>query len=234
MDFVKPVDCVAQLVSSRELAPKVFSYIFEIVEGDFKFKAGQFVNVKFDDIQRAYSFASKPDPKRFELCIELIDGGRGSAYFANLQIGDKINMKAPFGMCSIKEENTNDLLMVATGTGIAPIKSILEDMAARDDKRKIDVYFGVRHETNLFYLEELKELESLVENMTLNLCLSQPQTDDWHGLAGRVTHNLENYDFSHMPDVYICGSQAMIMEVRKMALDNGIDKKKIHLEIFDV
>jgi ferredoxin-NADP reductase len=241
MKFVKPKDCRAKLVSSRELAPSIWSYVFEVISGEFAFEAGQFTNIRLEDpdevgviIQRAYSFASAPKPDCFELCIELIDGGKGSRYFGGLKIGDEIDLKTPFGFCNLKKENLQPLLMVATGTGIAPMKSILEDLAEHNDKRRIDLFFGVRHEENLFYQEELRNLAGKLSGLTINYCLSQPLTQTWDGKIGRVTHNLSDSDFEHMPETYICGGEAMVKDVRTMALDSGIDQKKIHLEIFDI
>ena len=241
INFVRPKDCKAKLASSRELAPSVWSYVFEVTDGEFDFKAGQFTNVRFEDpdnkeeiLQRAYSFASMPATNSFELCIELIEGGKGSRFFAGLKVGEEIDLKTPFGFCNLERENRNNLLMIATGTGIAPMKSILEDLASREDNRRIDLFFGVRHEENLFYQEELAELAKKLPKLNIRYCLSQPLSDDWNGETGRVTHNLEGYDFGHGPEVYICGGEAMIKEVRMMALDNGIDRKRIHVEIFDI
>jgi ferredoxin-NADP reductase len=239
--FVRPEECKAKLVSSRELAPTIWSYIFEVTEGNFKFEAGQFTNVRLEDpdnpgeiIQRAYSFASAPDKNKFELCIELIENGKGSRYFDALEVGEEIDFKTPFGFCNLDPENRRNLLMVATGTGIAPMKSLLEDLASKEDIRTIDLFFGVRHEENLFYQKELEELKSKLKGLNVRLCLSQPLTEDWHGETGRVTHNLENYDFNESVEVFICGGEAMIKEVRGMVLDAGVDRKQIHVEIFDV
>lgn len=238
--MIKPEDYMAVVKEIRQVTDTVKIFIFEC-DRDFEYVAGQFVNLKFEDpfgeqgeIQRAYSIASQPNGKLFELCVEIIEGGRGSTYIDGLQVGDQIKMKAPFGFCCIKEDNKNDLVMVGTGTGIAPIKAILEDLAAKGDERKIDVYFGVRHETNLFYVDELSKLAGMLPGMELNMTLSQPQSKDWDGLVGRVTHHLEEYDASHMPDFYLCGGMAMIKDVMKIASDKGIDRKKIHVEVFDV
>lgn len=238
--MIKPEDFTAKVIRIDQVNDKVKVLFFEC-DKDFNYQAGQFVNLKFEDpfgeqglIQRAYSIASVSNGKVFELCVEIIEGGRGSTYINNLQVGNEVKMKAPFGFCCIKEDNKNDLVMVGTGTGIAPIKAILEELAAKNDERRIDVFFGVRHETDLFYMEELSDLEANLTNMNLHVTLSQPQSEEWSGLSGRVTTHLEEFDFGHMPDVYLCGGMAMIKDVMKIAQDNGIERKKIHVEIFDV
>ncbi len=239
--FIKPEDFTARLEEVHHLVGDTYSYTFKVVDGNYEYKAGQFAMIKFDDpdgseeeLQRAYSVASAPDGDHFEFCIELFEDGKGSRYINGLKVGDEVSMKGPFGLCFIKDDNHNDLVMVATGTGIAPVKGILEDMLNKNDQRQIDVFFGVRHEKDLFYVEELKELESGLANMKLNVCLSQPETDEWDGLRGRVTAHVPECDLSNNPDFYICGGGAMIKEVRQIALDKGVDRKKIHVEIFDI
>lgn len=238
--MIKPEDFTAKVTGINQVNDKVKVLFFEC-DRDFKYQAGQFVNLKFEDpfgeqgeIQRAYSIASVSNGKVFELCVEIIEGGRGSTYIDSLQVDDEVKIKAPFGFCCIKEDNKNDLVMVGTGTGIAPIKAILEELLAKNDERRIDVFFGVRHESDLFYMDELAVLESRLANMNLHVTLSQPQSPDWSGLSGRVTTHLEEFDFSNMPDVYICGGMAMIKDVMKLAQGKGIERKKIHVEIFDV
>jgi NAD(P)H-flavin reductase len=165
--------------------------------------------------------------------VGIIPNGKGSNYLANLEINDLLTVKGPYGMCYIKPENKNNLVMVATGTGIAPIKAILEDLAAKKDTRTIDVLFGCRYEKNLFYLKELKDLAGQLEDSNIILTLSQPG-ELWTGYEGRVTSHLNSINFDPLvTDFYICGNGAMIKEVRDFAIEAGIEKKNIHVEIFD-
>jgi NAD(P)H-flavin reductase len=241
MLFIPPKEFEAKLVKKEYLNNEVVSLWFAPVETEFKYLAGQFVMVKFADrdepekfLTRAYSIASAPKENgQFELCVGVIPNGKGSNYLAGLQENDLAVFKAPYGMCYIKPENKNNLIMVATGTGIAPIKSILEDLAEKNDDRKIDVLFGVRKAENLFYLKDLKDLAEKLADSNIMLTLSQPD-DLWTGYEGRVTAHLNNLDFDPLiTDFYICGNGAMIKEVREFALNAGIDKKNIHVEIFD-
>lgn len=238
MLFIKPQEILSEVVSIEKLTHKVSVFRLK-VPGDLEFRAGQFANVIFmnpddpgEELQRAYSIANRHGEGEIEFCIEFVPGGRGSRFFEQLQVGDMVKMRVPFGMCYLKDHNMNDLIMVATGTGIAPIKSILEDLADKNDKRKIDLYFGVRYEDELFYLDELEELASRLD-LKLNYCISQPKAaNEW--LTGRVTKYLPECDLSNDPDVYICGNGHMIKDVRDMFIEKGVEKKKIHVEIFDL
>jgi NAD(P)H-flavin reductase len=241
MQFIPPKEFKAKLIKKEFLNEEVVSLWFKPVDAEFKYLAGQFAMVKFEDkdepekfITRAYSIASAPKENgEFELCLGIIPNGKGSTYLNSLTENDLAVFKAPFGMCNIKPENKNNLIMVATGTGIAPIKAILEDLANNNDTRTIDVLFGVRKAENLFYLKELKDLAEKLENSSIILTLSQPD-ELWNGHEGRVTAHLDSLNFDPLiTDFYICGNGEMIKEVREFALKAGIDKKNIHVEIFD-
>jgi NAD(P)H-flavin reductase len=239
--FVPPKEFQAEVISKTYLNSSVVSIWFKPKNVDFSYFAGQFVMIKFPDrdepektLTRAYSIASSPTEKgEFELCVGVIPNGKGSNYLADLNVGDEISIKGPYGMCYIKPENKNNLIMVATGTGIAPIKGILEDLASKKDTRKIDVLFGVRSEENLFYLPELKNLAENLEDSCVMISLSKPGAL-WTGYEGRVTAHLDSLQFDPLiTDFYICGNGEMIKDVRDFAINSGIDKKNIHVEIFD-
>lgn len=241
MFFIPPKDFIAKLVKKEQLNANTVSLWFESVNYEFTFLAGQFVMIKFGDpagsgeiLTRAYSIASAPrEDGLFELCVGIIPNGKGSNMLANLEIYETVDMKGPFGVCYIKPENKNNLVMIATGTGIAPIKAILEDLAANNDSRAIDVLFGVRNASDLFYLKELKDLSESLPDSQIMLTLSKPD-ELWTGYEGRVTAHLDSLAFDPLiTDFYICGNGAMIKEVRDFALESGIDKKNIHVEIFD-
>lgn len=249
---ILPSDFVAEVRDIKWMNKKVASITYVVVEGKFEFEAGQFVNLKFIDpedgtneIQRAYSVASAPAGKsglRFELCIEIIEGGKAGKYFKSLKVGDECKFKGPFGFC-ILPDSAKKAVMVGTGTGIAPIKGILEDIRNRRLELKVEVLFGFRHWKDRFYLEELNDLASEV-NGDFYVCMSQEDVNELDGfesfenlkfVEGRVTSLLSRDDniLSAESDLYICGGSSMINEVREMGLQSGVDKSRIHVEIFD-
>jgi ferredoxin-NADP reductase len=227
----------------------VCSIWFNVVEGEFKYKAGQFVNLKFTDangeeVQRAYSVASAPAGEsglRFELCIEIVEGGRAGKYFSEMKVGDECKFKGPFGFCTLPPES-KEAVLVGTGTGIAPIKAILEDLKNKRMETKVSVLFGFRHWENRFYLEELDRLSSEIQG-DFWICMSRQNMGEVVGLdkyknlkfvEGRVTSLLQESEILDKDqDLYICGGSNMIKEVREMGLHAGVDKSRIYVEIFD-
>ncbi len=250
LKVVRPEDFVAEVKSIDWLNDKVCSVWFEVVEGKFEFEAGQFVNLKFIDpadsetfIQRAYSVASAPAGKsglRFELCVEIVEGGKAGEYFSNLQDGDECEFKGPFGFCTLPD-NVEKAVLVGTGTGIAPIKGILEDIRNKRLEMELNVLFGFRYENDGFYLAELNDLAKKLE-AKIWICMSRDKAsvemrEEFQNLEffeGRVTSLLDSESIiSADTNLYICGGSAMIKEVREMGLQSGVDKSRIHVEIFD-
>ena len=237
--FIKPENFQARCLRITRLNPKILEYEFEVLEHDFNFKAGQFVMMNFDSLideqkklSRAYSISTGPKPNRFELCVEIVPGGQAGAYFSAMQEGQVVDFKGPFGVCCLPDHAGDELVMIATATGIAPIKSILEDLVARKDMRKVTVYFGLRSEADMFYETQISDLLSEFPESKFILTLSQP-TNSRSVNKWRVTAHVLEAGFHDNMEIYICGNGNMVRDIRSHAIIEGVDKKKIHLEIFD-
>lgn len=260
LKVIRPTDFVAEVKSIKWLNEKVCSIWYSVVDGKFEFEAGQFVNLKFIDrddgseIQRAYSVASAPAGKsgaRFELCIEIIDGGKAGKYFSEIQVGDESKFKGPFGFCTLPDNAVKSVL-VGTGTGIAPIKAILEDVRNKRSETSVEVLFGFRHWKDRFYLDVLNDLACEVAG-NFYVCISREdiqkleelgEFENLQFIEGRVTSLLSDEFWKKCSDkkrggnleevhVYICGGSAMIKDVREISLQAGVDKRNVHVEIFD-
>ncbi|PIQ78656.1 hypothetical protein COV81_04550 [Candidatus Peregrinibacteria bacterium CG11_big_fil_rev_8_21_14_0_20_41_10] len=229
MQFIKPEIFTATLASKVQLTADTWEFDFTFTPGSFPYKAGHFAMMIFDHEgkteQRAYSISSPPSNNSFQICVKLIPNGKGSTFLANLPLGAKVQFKGPFGMFFIKDDNAADLILVATGTGIGPMKSIILDLLARGDGRRIELLFGVRHQQGLLFTDLLAELSAKHPNFTYQITLSS--------IDGRVTAYLDQFNFAKTAaHLYICGSGAMVKDVRNFALEQGMDKAAIHVENF--
>lgn len=200
------------------------------------FKPGQFFMMKVEDgeapVNRAYSVASPPNAEGFSLCIKLIPGGRGSEYLRGKKEGDELTFMGPFGHFFLREDAEKDIVMISTGTGLAPFMSMLPVLFEQGFKKPITLLFGVRHESDLFYVEELRKWEEEHDNFTAVISLSRPD-ENWEGETGRVTEHLANMPIdTENTKIYICGNGAMVKDVRNQMVEAGVDKKDIHLEQF--
>lgn len=223
----------SKLVKVLQLNHDVFQFDFAYPE-DLDFLAGQFFMLEVPTAERkmtrSYSIASEPDNKEvFSLCVKLIEGGIGSEYLRKMTVGDEAAFMAPFGHFIIKN-NGKDAVLVATGTGLAPFMSMIPTWFKVGAKQPITLYFGVRHEEDLFYVEQLRAWEQEHANFKAVVTLSQP-TETWTGDTGRVTEYLEKLSFENST-VYICGNGDMVKSVKDLLDAKGVAREDICLEQF--
>ncbi|WDT72007.1 MAG: hypothetical protein MPW14_02000 [Candidatus Manganitrophus sp.] len=137
----------------------------------------------------------------------------------------------PLGYFTVKEAATS-LLFVATGTGIAPIKSMIVHLLRSGSRRPMTLYWGLRSEIDLYYQEEFTSLAKEYPFFKYFVTLSRP-TDAWNGLKGRVTSLLPGLiQTVENLDAYLCGNGEMIKEVRTLLIEKGMPRKSVHYEKF--
>lgn len=228
----------AKLIERVEIAPGLGSFVFEAQDGDrFEFTPGQFVSFTAEiggkRITRAYSIASAPDraTRRFELCLNLAPGGIFSPLLFEMHSGDTVEMRPPLGMFMLRQP-PRDSLLIATGTGIAPFRSILA-AHLNADSPQFTLLYGVRHESHLMYRAEFEELARKYPQFRFWPTLSRPEAD-WTGRAGHVQMHLEEALGDRLDvDVYLCGLKLMVDDVRTRLKAAGFDRKQIFYEKYD-
>src|SRR3989338_3810375 len=224
----------AKIRAKKQLTPDIFECQFEKPAG-FEFLAGQFVQFLIDCEGKtkllAYSISSIPSDDFIEFCIKIHDDGVGCQYVLKMTENDVLDFQGPRGLF-VHKENHTALSFVATGTGIAPIFGIIRDeLENKNNSGELKLLFGVRSEEDLFWIDRLKALKEKYINFSYEIALSQAKPDGgWGGLRGRVTEHILHHLVSHK--FYICGSAAMIKDVREILIKNGVEAKAIHFEVF--
>ncbi len=231
------------VASITDLTPNIKHFVFTLPEGEeISFKAGQYVQLKapkypgnHEEVFRAYSIASSPlDHNKIELIIGLVPDGICSTYVHKyLEVGDTVTITGPYGDFYYQESD-REILMVAAGTGMAPILSILHQLKAINSQRKATFYFGARHEEDLFFLEEMKKFESDLVSFEFIPSLSRPRNEaEWKGQLGRVTSCLQK-DLAEQceREAYLCGSPRMIDSIVEVLLEKGIPEEHIFYDKF--
>jgi ferredoxin-NADP reductase len=212
-------------------------FIFEVPAVDkLTFAPGQFVSftddVKGRSMTRAYSICSRPDSNRFELCLNLVDEGVFSSHLFTLRPGDAIPMQQPLGYFTLRDP-VSDSVLVATGTGIAPFRSMLADLLPRDSTHRFTLIFGARHERGLLYREEWEALARKHPNFQFWPTLSRPEPS-WTGRTGHVQPYVrEAVGDRRDLDIYICGLKRMVDDVRAMLKNLGFDRRRLVYEKYD-
>ena len=207
---------------------------------NFVFTPGQFVSViervGDKEITRAYSIASPRDGNRFALCLNRVPDGIVSSYLFQLNPGDEVEMHEPLGFFTLRHPG-HRAVFIATGTGIAPFRSMLLDHLPKNHPR-ITLLFGVRYEHGLLYRDELERLEKEHDAFRFLPTITRP-TEAWRGLTGRVQAHLDealaipSYEDKSTLDVYVCGLKEMVDDVRAELKKRGFDRKQIIYEKYD-
>jgi Na+-transporting NADH:ubiquinone oxidoreductase subunit F len=206
-----------------------------------QFQAGQYVQLyskPYDTIHesvfRAYSIASPPSNPQVELIIRLVPQGICSGYVHQaLKVGDQVKFSGPFGeffLCG----QASRLIMVAGGSGLAPIRSLILDILERGLDKQITLFFGAVTRKDLYYVDYFQELARKFTNLTFIPALSKPEPDDaWDGETGLITEVMDR----HVPDangrdVYMCGSPGMINACLKVLQRKGFSSSAIFYDKF--
>lgn len=227
----------AQLLESLVIAPEVKHFVFEVPAVEqFFFAPGQFVSFTETfggkNVTRAYSIASAPQGNRFDLCLNRVPDGRFSPYLFRMQPGDEVEFTGPMGYFVLRDA-AHDAVFVATGTGIAPFRSMLHTYLQQHTEKRFTLILGVRYEQGILYRGEFEQLAREHKNFRFWPTLSRPG-DDWTGRTGHVQKHVpdaigERRDL----DVYICGLKLMVDDVRAMARALGFERKQIIYEKYD-
>ncbi len=206
---------------------------------NFDFQPGQFVTLdlpiheKPNKRWRSYSIASSPDGTNvFELVIVLDKTGAGTPYLFNeVTVGSELSFRGPQGVFTLRQPLDADLVMICTGTGIAPFRSMLHHIRNQQIMYKnIYLIFGCRTKNTLLYYNELAQLQQELPNFHYIPVLSRER---WEGRSGYVHPVYEEILSDKRPAYfYLCGWKGMLDEARQRITDMGYDRKAIHLELY--
>jgi NAD(P)H-flavin reductase len=231
----------AHLKEKIKLSESTYDFVFDVQHNNkVEFKAGQFLLIKEthpeteEFLSRAYSVASPPQsPTELIFNIEIVPHGKLTPLMKEWEPGKEVEMQGPFGHFVLKSPPEREhLVFVGTGTGVAPFRSMILDLLEQGDKRKLTLYFGLRHEADVFYRDLFEELAEQHDNFEFILTLSRPE-DSWTGAKGRVTALLPDVEFNpEKTDVYLCGGKSMIDDVKQLFMDKGFEKNHIFFEQF--
>jgi len=201
----------------------------------FKFHPGQYVNIKIpgsDDI-RPYSMASDPAaPDSLEFHIRLLPSGQMSNFIRQADLaGRTLEIAGPKGVFYLRE-SAAPILMIAGGTGLAPMVSMLRFMAGTNRARqRVLLCFGVSRPDDLYFLDELERLKARLPGLTVKLAMAEPNSG-WSRHKGFATDLVTPADLDGKTQVYLCGPPLMVLAARKLVSDCGVSDGAVFAEEF--
>lgn len=202
-----------------------------------KFKAGQYLDVLLPDgNRRSYSMANPPhESDVLQIHVRHVEGGRFSQMASTLQAGDLLEVELPFGQVQISNEGHDPLLCVCGGTGFAPVKSLLDDMAKKKSLRPITLIWGSRDLAGLYLLPHVEKWKKSLPNFQFLAAIEMPtETQAFEIFHGRVNAAIEAIAGTlACKEVYCCGGSAMVAAVKTTCLEVlKIDPQQFHADEF--
>lgn len=232
-----------KVLKITDLTHDIKEFQFKLLEPqDIGFKAGQYVQVDSkpygtiaDVVNRAYSISSMPSEKDIvELIVRLVPGGVCTTFMhEHVEVGDEITFAGPFGEFYLRE-GAEELIFIAGGSGLAPIRSLILDILQRDPSKKMQFFFGAVRKRDLYYVDFFRELAKKHPNFRYIPALSGATPEDaWDGEEGLITDVVAR----HVPDAqdkqaYLCGSPGMINACLKVLAKIGLSDEHIFYDKF--
>jgi CDP-4-dehydro-6-deoxyglucose reductase len=223
----------ARIVSLDPLAPDIVRVVLRTPPAtQMQFLPGQYIDVLAEGVRRSYSLANAPRADGLlELFIKRYDGGHLSAYwFDRAKPNDLLRIEGPFGTFFLRDEAPTSIVFLATGTGIAPVKALLEELAANPERaarHRLSVFWGNRAAASFCWDPSALGLD--VDHRQL---LSGAD-ESWDGMKGYVQHAAIERGINPADTVvYACGSDAMIAAARDSLLALGLPAKRFFSDAF--
>lgn len=189
-----------------------------------RFKAGQYLQVALPDgSRRSYSMANPPQQSdMLQLHIRHVPGGQFTRIVPQLKPGDTLAIELPFGSFELQEEDVRPMVCVVGGTGFAPVKSLLDDMAKKGIGRPVTLVWGARDRGGLYMLDAVDRWKQQLPGFTFIAAVENEQdANALGGFHGRVDDAvLATSESLELHDVYCCGSPGMVSTVRKACIEH--------------
>src|SRR5690625_1222466 len=230
------VQAEAEVLEKTPLTDEVVYLSLKIDdEIDVDFLPGQHLHINY--LARAERSFSMVSAFAFGNMVDLYVKRIPNGWFTNvvldkLQPGDKLELSLPHGEFYYRADDWKPMVFIATGTGIAPVRSVLESLLDDEDCPPVSLYWGMRTEKDLFLQEELESWVDRLCEFRYEPVLSRP-SEQWKGRRGYVQEVLKE-DITDASELafYLCGSPEMISDVRKLLIQQGADPDYIYSDSF--
>lgn len=228
----------ARAVSKEMLKPNIAKVCFEMVDPpQIQYQAGQYIILHTAEqngkiVKRSYSIASAPDPKEFSLCVKVV--GTASRFIADLNPGDQVRFSGPWGLgkFTFPEHTESEIVMLAGGTGISPVFSLLAGRLPVHPEKKFLFLWGLKKEEDVFYQRELEDLRRKHAHFEYRVVLSEPDAS-WQGPRGLLSAAFVNeVGKFEGKEYFLAGNGNMINIMEVVLKSKGVAPEKIHKEIF--
>ncbi len=247
-DRIKPAFHKLKVADVRKETADCVSVSFELpeaLEGDFRFKPGQYLTLRTDingeDVRRSYSICSCPFDGEVRVAIKRVEGGAFSTYANHdLKVGDELDVMTPMGNFTrdFEAKKETHYVAIAAGSGITPVMSLIKTALQTEANSKFILIYGNRNSASVIFKDEIEDLkDQYMERLEVHHVLSrEDQGSDL--LKGRITEDkvkgfAERFFSIDQVDAYfLCGPEEMIRASESALASLGVDKNKVLFELF--
>ncbi|MBI2546524.1 hypothetical protein HYV81_05060 [Candidatus Woesearchaeota archaeon] len=189
-----------------------------------------FLNGEESSRSKAYSISSSPSNTKW-IEITVKKEGPFSTRMTKLQVGDKVKIRGPIGHFVFKDDYKQDIMLIAGGTGIAPLRSMWQYIIERELPNNVKLLFSTKIPEDIIYKQELEELKKHNKNVQVTVTLTRVQ-DGWDGRKGRIDWGMINEHVTDFKNTlfFICGPDAMVNDLQKALRDNGAAIGQVKIE----
>jgi propane monooxygenase reductase component len=236
-----PVRSFAAKITAIESLTHDIRRLTVSTDESLRFWAGQYVDITVPrtGVTRSFSMANPPSEKNaLEFIIKVYPQGAFSSLLKDtLKQDDPIEIKGPYGSCLRRENRLGSMILVGGGSGMAPLLSILTDLVESGEQRPVRFFYGARTKRDLFMLERIEKLGSLLSDFRFIPALSGPGIEpDWTGETGFIHEvlgrHLQGQALDGDADAYSCGPPPMIDAVLPVLQMSGVEPENIYFDKF--
>lgn len=236
IEFAPSFMTTAEIVTVEPLTPNINRLVLTLPDdAELDYLPGQYMNVQLPDgTTRSFSMASAllPD-NQVDFHIRRIAGGRFTEQvIGTLKPGDTIDVEIPLGTFCYHPDDWRPMIFAATGTGLAPIKAILESLLDNEDCPPVTLYWGMRTEADLYMREEIESWAGRLYEFRFIPVLSRA-APEWTGRRGHVQDAImEDHEDLSEYAFYLCGAPEMIVQAKKTFITRGAALQYIYSDSF--
>lgn len=240
LDAMRPRTLRCRVQSRRWLAHDVLGLTLKLPrDSGFRYLPGQYIDLLLDDgKRRSFSIACAPAGDLLELHIRVTPGGK-FAHWAAHEMPDRaiLRFEGPLGAFYLHEDSSRPIVMMAGGTGIAPIHAMLQDVFARPPSgasaRPLHLFWGVRAQRDLYLDARLRQWAAEHPGFTYEPVLSEPDAG-WTGATGFVHEAvLRRHPDLHGHEAYLSGPPVMVRAAKDAFIKAGVDADHLFYDSFD-
>ena len=236
---------IQSIEKETEVSSKIRFALPETLVDEFNFKPGQYISIKFEMKKKAhvrtYSISSEPDKNFIEIGVKHIKNGMFSKFLKTRKLEDMIKISNPEGNFVLNSKEPNRLLLIAAGSGITPMISILKSLLKKNTRTKVTLLYSNKTYADMMYRNEIQNLKDkyLDRLIVFNFFSREIQSTDF--LNGRITEDKITFlsernliDIQTIDQCFICGPMEMTQALRSYLKDRGLSERKIKTELFYV